>query len=117
MIEGCGGGCVRGQGEAGGSRVSDRRRDSSARIRLTDYLTFAPAHSPAHPPQSLAAVPFGSIVIVLLIWMFISFPLCLFGTVVGRNWGGTPDNPCRCARADSLQPALLRPLPSHRGGR
>ena len=45
--------------------------------------------------QSLAAVPFGSIVIVLLIWMFISFPLCLFGTVVGRNWAGAPDHPCR----------------------
>lgn len=45
--------------------------------------------------QSLAAVPFGSIVVVLLIWMFISFPLCLFGTVVGRNWAGTPNYPCR----------------------
>ncbi len=31
--------------------------------------------------HSLAAVPFGSIVVVLLIWMFLSFPLCLFGTV------------------------------------
>ena len=31
--------------------------------------------------HSLAAVPFGSIVIVLLVWIFISFPLCLFGTV------------------------------------
>lgn len=31
--------------------------------------------------HSLAAVPFGSIVVVLLVWIFISFPLCLFGTV------------------------------------
>ena len=31
--------------------------------------------------HSLAAVPFGSIVVVLLIWLFLSFPLCLFGTV------------------------------------
>jgi len=31
--------------------------------------------------HSLAAVPFGSIVVVLLVWVFISFPLCLFGTV------------------------------------
>lgn len=31
--------------------------------------------------HSLAAVPFGSIMVVLLIWMFISFPLCLLGTV------------------------------------
>ena len=31
--------------------------------------------------HSLAAVPFGSIVVVLLVWLFISFPLCFFGTV------------------------------------
>ncbi len=34
--------------------------------------------------HSLAAVPFGSIMVVLLIWMFISFPLCLLGTVRAR---------------------------------
>ncbi|KAI3436249.1 hypothetical protein D9Q98_002302 [Chlorella vulgaris] len=54
--------------------------------------------------QSLAAVPFFSIVIVLLIWMFISFPLCLFGTVVGRNWAGAPDHPCRVKRIPSPIP-------------
>ena len=49
-----------------------------------------------HPtPPRPAQVPFGSIVVVLLIWVFISFPLCLFGTIVGRNWNGVPDNPCR----------------------
>ncbi|BDA44667.1 Transmembrane 9 superfamily member 3 [Coccomyxa sp. Obi] len=65
--------------------------------------------------HSLAAVPFGSIVVVLLIWMFLSFPLCLFGTVVGRNWNGLPDNPCRVKRIPSpiparqwyLQPAVI----------
>ena len=31
--------------------------------------------------HSLAAVPFGSIVVVLLIWILVSCPLCLFGTV------------------------------------
>jgi transmembrane 9 superfamily protein 3 len=38
-------------------------------------------------------------VVVILIWVFISFPLCLFGTIVGRNWNGVPDNPCRWAGA------------------
>ena len=38
--------------------------------------------------RSLAAVPFGTIVVVLLLWMFVSFPLCLLGTVIGRNWDG-----------------------------
>jgi transmembrane 9 superfamily protein 3 len=45
--------------------------------------------------HSLAAIPFGSIVVVLFMWGFISFPLTLLGTVVGRNWNGVPDNPCR----------------------
>ncbi len=45
--------------------------------------------------HSLAAVPFGYIVVVILMWFFISFPLCLVGTVIGRNWNSIPDNPCR----------------------
>jgi transmembrane 9 superfamily member 3 len=62
--------------------------------------------------QSLAAVPFGSIVVLLLIWIFVSFPLCLLGTVVGRNWAGAPDNPCRVKRIPSPipeRPWYLRP--------
>ena len=34
--------------------------------------------------HSLAAVPFGSIVVVLLIWILVSCPLCLFGTVCSQ---------------------------------
>lgn len=62
--------------------------------------------------HSLAAVPFGTILIVLIGWIFISFPLCLFGTVVGRNWNGLPDNPCRVKRIPSPIPTrrwYLRP--------
>ena len=54
--------------------------------------------------HSLAAVPFGSIVVVVLIWTCISVPLCLFGTVIGRNWNGVPDNPCRVKRIPSPIP-------------
>ena len=49
-------------------------------------------------------MPFGSIVVVVLIWTCISVPLCLFGTVIGRNWNGTPDNPCRVKRIPSPIP-------------
>lgn len=70
--------------------------------------------------HSLAAVPFGSIVVVLLIWMFISIPLCLLGTVVGRNWNGWPDNPCRVKRIPSPIPQkkwyLTAPVISLVGG-
>ena len=54
--------------------------------------------------HSLAAVPFGSMVVLVLIWTCISVPLCLFGTVIGRNWNGQPDNPCRVKRIPSPIP-------------
>ncbi|GLT42736.1 hypothetical protein SLA2020_167220 [Shorea laevis] len=53
---------------------------------------------------SLAAIPFGTMVVVFVIWAFISFPLALLGTVVGRNWSGAPDNPCRVK-------TIPRPIP------
>ena len=41
---------------------------------------------------SLAAIPFGTMVVVFVIWAFISFPLALLGIVVGRNWSSAPNN-------------------------
>ena len=54
--------------------------------------------------HSLAAVPLGTMVVVFFMWSFISFPLVLFGTVVGRNWNGAPDFPCRVKH-------IPRPIP------
>ncbi|WOL02345.1 hypothetical protein Cni_G11064 [Canna indica] len=53
---------------------------------------------------SLAAIPFGTMVVVFVLWAFISFPLALLGTVVGRNWSGAPNNPCRVK-------TIPRPIP------
>eukprot|EP00252_Welwitschia_mirabilis_P021822 TRINITY_DN5713_c0_g1_i3.p1 TRINITY_DN5713_c0_g1~~TRINITY_DN5713_c0_g1_i3.p1 ORF type:complete len:589 (-),score=72.83 TRINITY_DN5713_c0_g1_i3:295-2061(-) len=53
---------------------------------------------------SLAAIPFGTMVVLFVIWAFISFPLSLLGTVIGRNWSGTPNNPCRVK-------TIPRPIP------
>ncbi|XP_013605429.1 PREDICTED: transmembrane 9 superfamily member 1-like isoform X3 [Brassica oleracea var. oleracea] len=53
---------------------------------------------------SLAAIPFGTMVVMFVIWGFISFPLALLGTVVGRNWSGAPNNPCRVK-------TIPRPIP------
>lgn len=49
--------------------------------------------------HSLAAVPFGYIMAVILLWGFISFPLCLIGTIIGRNWNSIPNFPCRSVAA------------------
>eukprot|EP00252_Welwitschia_mirabilis_P021821 TRINITY_DN5713_c0_g1_i1.p1 TRINITY_DN5713_c0_g1~~TRINITY_DN5713_c0_g1_i1.p1 ORF type:complete len:588 (-),score=64.12 TRINITY_DN5713_c0_g1_i1:366-2129(-) len=53
---------------------------------------------------SLAAIPFGTMVVLFVMWAFISFPLSLLGTVIGRNWSGTPNNPCRVK-------TIPRPIP------
>lgn len=42
--------------------------------------------------------------VIVLLWSCISVPLCLLGTVVGRNWAGHPDNPCRVKRIPSPIP-------------
>jgi len=45
--------------------------------------------------DSLATIPFFTLLALFFIWAFVSFPLTLLGTVVGRNWNGKADNPCR----------------------
>ncbi|CAN4097995.1 unnamed protein product [Withania somnifera] len=53
---------------------------------------------------SIAAIPLGTIIVVFVIWAFISLPMTSLGTVVGRNWSGTPNNPCRVK-------SIPRPIP------
>lgn len=45
--------------------------------------------------SSSRAIHFGTLVSMIAIWLFLVFPLTLLGTVVGRNWRGQPDFPCR----------------------
>jgi len=45
--------------------------------------------------HSLAAIPIGTMFAVVSIWLFVSFPLTLLGTIIGRNWNGIADHPCR----------------------
>jgi transmembrane 9 superfamily protein 3 len=53
---------------------------------------------------SLAAIPFPTVLIVIVLWAFITLPLTFGGTIVGRNWAGAPDYPCR------INP-MPRPIP------
>lgn len=54
--------------------------------------------------RSLVAVPFGTILAVLLLWTCVSTPLCTVGTLLGRKFSGTADNPCRVKRIPSAIP-------------
>jgi len=44
---------------------------------------------------SLAHIPLSTMIIMLLLWLFIAFPITFGGTIIGRNMGGKPDFPCR----------------------
>jgi len=50
------------------------------------------------------AIPFGTMVAVTCICLFVILPLTLVGTVLGRNLAGNPDYPCRVN-------AVPRPIP------
>lgn len=45
--------------------------------------------------SSSKAIPFGTIVAVMCIWMFLIFPLTLLGSILGRNWAGHGHFPLR----------------------
>jgi hypothetical protein len=33
-------------------------------------------------------VPVTSVIAILLIWALVALPLCVVGTILGRNWAG-----------------------------
>eukprot|EP00045_Choanoeca_perplexa_P014031 m.162818 g.162818 ORF g.162818 m.162818 type:complete len:587 (+) comp16541_c0_seq1:165-1925(+) len=41
------------------------------------------------------AIPFMTVLVMICIWLFVVIPLTLVGTVLGRNFAGQPDVPCR----------------------
>ena len=50
------------------------------------------------------AIPFGTMVAIASICLFVILPLNLVGTVLGRNINGQPNHPCRVS-------AVPRPIP------
>ena len=45
--------------------------------------------------QSTAALPFGTIVIIILIWALITIPLTILGGIIGKNTRTEFKTPCR----------------------
>ena len=68
--------------------------------------------------SSLAAIPFGTIVIIFLIWFLLSCPLVLLGTVIGRNTASPFVPPTRISQIPRqipekrwyLQPYVMVPV-------
>ena len=60
--------------------------------------------------NSSAALPFGTVVIILLILTLVSFPLNIVGGISGRNFAGPFEAPCRTNKL----PREIPPLHWHR---
>jgi hypothetical protein len=50
------------------------------------------------------ALHLSTIFKMFAIWLFVSFPLTVVGTMFGRHWGGKSDFPCRVN-------SMARPIP------
>ena len=77
----------------GGAPVWHHRRDHP-------HLPSPPPHWPSPSPfvtasQSTAALPFGTIVVIILIWCAITIPLTVFGGIAGKNNKSEFLAPCR----------------------
>lgn len=60
--------------------------------------------------NSSAALPFGTVVVILLILTLVSFPLNVIGGISGRNFSSPLETPCRTNKL----PREIRQLPWHR---
>ena len=60
--------------------------------------------------NSSTALPFGTVVVILLILTLVSFPLNIVGGISGRNFAGPMDAPCRTTKI----PREIPPVPWHR---
>lgn len=54
--------------------------------------------------NTMNAIPFLAVLKMALIWLFVSFPLCVIGSMFGRHWGGKGNFPCRVN-------SIPRPIP------
>ena len=56
--------------------------------------------------RSTAALPFGTIVIIIFIWALVTFPLTVLGAIAAKNSKVEFNAPCRCAALPLLPPCL-----------
>eukprot|EP00884_Botryococcus_braunii_P021685 jgi/Botrbrau1/81/Bobra.0022s0071.1 len=59
------------------------------------FLMFCFANTVAIVYRSTAALPFGTIVIIMVIWMLITIPLTIIGGILGKNQRKEFYTPCR----------------------
>ncbi|KAH9316271.1 hypothetical protein KI387_024898, partial [Taxus chinensis] len=75
------------------------------------FLTFCFLNTVAIAYNATAALPFGTIVVILLIWTLVTSPLLVLGGIAGKNGKAEFQAPCRTTK----YPREIPPLPFYRG--
>ncbi|KAJ3677066.1 hypothetical protein LUZ60_002790 [Juncus effusus] len=75
------------------------------------FLTFAFLNTVAIAYSATAALPFGTILVILLIWTLVTFPLLVLGGIAGKNSKVEFQAPTRTTK----YPREIPPLPWYRG--
>uniref|UniRef100_T1ITP6 Transmembrane 9 superfamily member n=1 Tax=Strigamia maritima TaxID=126957 RepID=T1ITP6_STRMM len=56
--------------------------------------------------HSTQALPFSTIVLLMLVWLFVGYPLTIMGAILGRNWAGEFNAPCRAKNISREIPSV-----------
>uniref|UniRef100_A0A0D6QVG0 Transmembrane 9 superfamily member n=1 Tax=Araucaria cunninghamii TaxID=56994 RepID=A0A0D6QVG0_ARACU len=75
------------------------------------FLTFCFLNTVAIAYHATAALPFGTILVILLIWTLVTSPLLVLGGIAGKNSKTEFQAPCRTTK----YPREIPPLPWYRG--
>ncbi|XP_059449260.1 transmembrane 9 superfamily member 3 [Corylus avellana] len=70
------------------------------------FLTFCFLNTVAIGYSSTAALPFGTIVVIFLIWTLVTSPLLVLGGIAGKNSKAEFQAPCRTAKFPREIPSL-----------
>nr|KJB15313.1 hypothetical protein B456_002G170500 [Gossypium raimondii] len=74
------------------------------------FLTFCFLNTVAIAYSATAALPFGTIVVIVLIWTLVTSPLLVLGGIAGKNSRAEFQAPCRTTK----YPREIPPLPWYR---
>ncbi|XP_027155558.1 transmembrane 9 superfamily member 3-like [Coffea eugenioides] len=70
------------------------------------FLTFCFLNSTAIAYSATAALPFGTIIVIILIWTLVTSPLLVLGGIAGKNSGTEFQAPCRTTKYPREIPEL-----------
>eukprot|EP00117_Sycon_ciliatum_P021350 scpid61340/ scgid18742/ Transmembrane 9 superfamily member 1 len=68
---------------------------TSSLFSLPFFIVWSVINSVAWYNQSTQALPFTTIFLLMLVWLFIGFPLTVIGGITGRNHADVFNPPCR----------------------